>query len=127
MTKQAALYKFFSSFGIPAYPDTAVPDEGSPEWVGYPFLTYEVITGHWGGGIVSLAVQLFYNTESEAIPNSKAGEIEKTLGLGGVALPCDGGMIWLNAGSPFCQNFLDDENKSLKRRYILVDAEYLTV
>lgn len=127
MKKQAALYKFFSSFGIRAYPNTAVPDEGSPEWEGYPFLTYEVITDGWGSNIVSLSVQLYYNTESEATPNAKANEIQKRLGLGGVTLPCDGGIIWLNAGSPFCQNFLDDENKSLKRRYILIDAEYLTV
>lgn len=39
MAKEAALKKFFSGFGITAYPSTAVPEN-----VEFPYLTYEVIT-----------------------------------------------------------------------------------
>lgn len=121
MTKAAALYQFFSGFGIAAYASTAVPDD-----VTFPYLTYEVITSAWEGGEVGLTVNLWYYTESEATPNAKAQELSEALGIGGKLLKCDGGYIWLKRGSPWCQSLTDDTSPTIKRRYINISAEYLT-
>ncbi len=121
MTKAAALHQFFSSFGMTAYTSTSVPEDAI-----FPYLTYELITSAWEGGEVGLTVNLWFYTESEAIPNAKAEELSRAIGLGGKILPCDGGCIWLKRGSPWCQSLSDETSPTIKRRYINVTAEYLT-
>ena len=121
MTKGAALQAFFSQF-MDAYAASAVPED-----VNFPYLTYELITSAWDGGEVGLTVNLWFYTTSEAVPNAKAQELSDAIGYGGVTLPCDGGFIWLKRGSPWCQNLQDDTDKNIKRRYINVTAEYLTL
>lgn len=121
MTKEAALKQFFSGFEIAAYPSTAVPSD-----VEFPYLTYEVITAAWGDGEVGLTVNLWYFTTQESLPNAKARELSEAIGMGGVRLRCDEGLIWLKRGSPWCQNLTDETNKNIKRRYINVTAEYMT-
>lgn len=126
MTKDKSIYAFFSGFGIPAYPDNAVLNEiGEPDVV-LPYLTYTPVFDAWGGEPVSLTVNLWYRTESEAIPNAKAQELSTAIGLGGKVIPCDDGYIWLKRGSPWCQNLSDEVDPAIKRRYINVTAEYLT-
>lgn len=122
MTKAAALYQFFSGFGMPAYAASSVPED-----VNFPYLTYELSTSAWNGGEVGLTVNLWFYTESEAIPNAKAQELSEDIGYGGVTIPCDGGLIWLKRGSPWCQSLKDDTDQNIKRRYINVTAEYLTL
>ena len=126
MTKDEALYRFFSGFGIPAYPDTAVLNENGEPDVVLPYLTYTPVFDAWGGEPVSLTVNLWFYTESEKIPNTKADEISRAIGLGGKILPCDGGYIWLKRGSPWCQSLSDETSPTIKRRYINITAEYLT-
>lgn len=120
MTKFAALAAFFGSFGIPAYPVTSVPDNTV-----FPWLTYEAPTGFWEQQS-GITVNLWYYTESEAVPNAKAEEIGNAIGLGGIMLPCDGGAIRLTRGDPWCQP-IADENTTIKRRYLNVTAEFLTI
>lgn len=122
MTKAEALYSFFSSFGIPAYASSAVPEDAV-----FPWLTYDLSTSAWESGEVSLTVNLWYYTTSEAVPNAKAEEISKAIGLGGKLLPCDEGAIWLKRGSPWCQSLHDDSDSMIKRRYINITAEYMTL
>lgn len=121
MTKAAALYQFFSGFGMPAYASTSVPEDAV-----LPYLTYELITSAWEGGEVGLTVNLWFYTTSEAVPNAKAQELSEAIGLGGKILRCDGGAIWLKRGSPWCQSLSDETSPNIKRRYINVTAEYLT-
>lgn len=124
MTKAEALYSFFSGFGIPAYASSSVPDDAV-----FPWLTYDLSTSAWdgdNGGEVSLTVNLWYYTTSEAVPNAKAEEISKAIGLGGKLLPCDDGYIWLKRGSPWCQSLHDESDSNIKRRYINITADYLT-
>ena len=121
-TKAQALYKFFSGFGIPAYAATAVPSD-----VSYPFLTYELALGSWGDGDTNMTVNLWYRTEGEAAPNAKAEEISAALGIGGRMVACEGGGIWLKRGTPFCQAIdASAKDELVKRRYINIDAEFLT-
>ena len=119
-TKQAAVQAFLSSFGVPAYPASAVPEQAE-----MPYLTYELPIGAWGDGDASMLVNLWCRTESEAEPNARAARLAERLGLGGVVLACDGGAMWLRRGSPFCQPVADTD-PSVKRRYINIDIEYLT-
>ncbi len=121
MTKEAALKQFFSSFGISAYPSTAVPKD-----VIFPYLTYDVIISAWEGGEVGLTVNLWYFTTQESEPNAKARELSEAIGLGGKILVCDGGAIWLKRGSPWCQSLTDETDRNIKRRYINITAEYMT-
>jgi hypothetical protein len=121
MTKGAALQAFFSQF-MDAYAAASVPED-----VTFPYLTYELITSAWDGGEVGLTVKLWFYTTSEAVPNAKAQELSDTIGNGGVTIPCDGGFIWLKRGSPWCQSLRDDTDSNIKRRYINVTAEYMTL
>ena len=122
MTKAAALQAFFESFGISAYAASSVPDDTV-----FPWLTYELTVDAWDGVEVGFTVNLWYYGTSQKPANDKANELSAAIGYGGKVLPCDGGYIWLKRGSPWCQNITDDSDKLIKRRYINVTAEYLTL
>ena len=122
MTKEQALHKFFNSFGIDGHKNTHVPDDPA-----FPYLTYDTPISSFGEDPVSITLNLYYYTDSEAAPDAKAEEIRKAIGMGGVLLNCDGGAIWLKWGTPWCQSLVDDTNKTIKRRYINITAEYLTL
>jgi hypothetical protein len=122
MTKEQALHKFFNQFGIAGYRSTSVPDDAA-----FDYLTYTVPLSNFEDGPVSITVHTYHYTTSEAVADAKAEEIRQAIGMGGVLLPCDGGRIWLLWGSPWCQSIFDDTNKTLKRRYINITAEFLTI
>lgn len=121
MTPEAALHSFFSGFGIPAYAATSVPDDAE-----LPYLTYELSTGAFGDAESPVYAGLWYRTTSEAVPNAKAHEVSEALGRGGVMLPCDGGAVWLKRSAPFSQSMADDTDSGIKRRYLLMTAEFET-
>lgn len=124
MTKAAALQAFFSSFGLNAYPTSAIADDTD---IPFPYLTYELVTGALEDGEVGITVNVWFYTSSEAEPNAKAEEISKRIGRGGTSITCDDGIIWIKRGAPFCQSLNDSENASVKRRYINITLEYLTL
>lgn len=120
MTKDKALQAWFEQF-LTAYPASNVPGD-----VTLPYLTYELVTGAFDSGEIGLTVNLWYYTESEAIPNAKAQEIADVIGVGGTVIPCDEGYIWIKRGSPWCQNIAEESDTNIKRRYINITVEYLT-
>lgn len=120
MTKDKALYSFFNGFGLPGYPSTSVPEDAA-----LPYLTYDPTFDAWGVS-VSIPVSLWYRTESEAVPNAKAQELADAIS-GGRYVPCDGGAILLTRGSPWCQSMTDSTDPRIKRRYLNITAEYLTL
>lgn len=123
MTPEAAVYTFLSSFGIPAYAASSVPDQAT-----FPYLTYDLVLGEWGQPEVNMPVNVWYRTESEAQPNAKVREISQAIGMGGVTLPCDGGMLWVKKGSPWAQAVtVEGEDEKVKRRYVNINIEYLTI
>lgn len=122
MTKTAALQTFFSGFGIPAYPSASVPIKAD-----YPYLTYEANVSAFDDGEQSITVNLWYYTDNEAIPNAKVQELSERIGMGGCVVACDGGSIWIKRGSPWCQSVVDANDTSIKRKYINISAEYLTL
>lgn len=118
MTKEAVLHQFFNSLGIPGYPASTVPDDH-----GENYLTYDLRSGSFDSGEVSITVNLWFYSTSEEAPNAMARKLSETIGMGGKALPCDGGYVWLKRGTPWCQSLSDGD---YKRRYINVSAEFLT-
>lgn len=123
MTPEAAIYAFLSSFAIPAYAASSVPDQAT-----FPYLTYDLVLGEWGQPEVNMPVNVWYRTESEALPNAKVREISKAIGMGGVLLHCDGGALWLKKGSPWAQAMtVEGEDEKVKRRYVNINIEFLTI
>lgn len=120
MTKGQALYNFFSGFGLTAYVENNVPESAD-----FPYLTYQAAFDSLGSP-VALTVNLWYRTGSEAEPNAKAQEIAKAIGRG-VYTPCDDGAVLLMMGSPAWQAVNDPTDTTIKRRYLNVTAEYLTL
>ena len=121
MTKGAALQSFFDSI-MTSYAASSVPESAI-----LPYLTYDFITSAWDGGEVGLTVNMWFRTTSEKEPNAAVDKLSKAIGLGGVQIPCDEGVIWLKRGSPWAQSLTDETDKTIKRRYINVTAEYLTI
>ena len=124
MTKASALYNFFSSFGIEAYEETLVPTgDEAPK---FPYLTYQLITDSFDNEVL-IPVSLWYRSEASLLAlNSKTEEISQRIGRGGVFLDCDGGKIWIKRGSPFAQTMSDPKDKTIRRKYINITAEFLT-
>ena len=120
MTKNKALFAWFNEF-MPFYRASSVPDD-----VVLPYGTYEYIDSAFDLSEVGLTINLWFRTESEAIPDEKAQELAERIGYGGVTIPCDEGYIWLKRGSPWCQSLTYEEDPGIKRRYINISAEYLT-
>lgn len=121
MTPEAAIYQFLSSFGIPAYAATSVPDQAT-----FPYISYELVVGKWFADEVNMTVNVWYRTESEAQPNAKVREIGERIGMGGVLLHCDGGVLWVKKGSPWAQAVtVEGEDEKVKRRYVNINIEFL--
>lgn len=119
MTKEGTIHSFFNDF-MTSYASSEVPDN-----VQFPYLSYELSTGSFGDGDISITVNLWFYTDSEAVPNAKVRELSELIGLGGIVLTYDNGGLWLKRGSPFSQSLTDDTDRNIKRRYINIDAEYL--
>lgn len=121
MTPEAAIYQFLSSFGIPAYAATSVPDQAT-----FPYISYELVVGKWFADEVNMTVNVWYRTDSEAEPNAKVREIGERIGMGGVLLHCDGGVLWVKKGSPWAQAVtVEGEDEKVKRRYVNINIEFL--
>lgn len=121
MTKNEALFAWFNGF-MPFYRASSVPDD-----VVFPYGTYEYVESAFDGGENGMTVNLWFYTTSEAVPDAKAQAFSTLIGYGGAIIPCDGGYIWLKRGTPFCQSLRDETDSNIKRRYINITAEYLTL
>ena len=120
-TPEAALFQFLSGFGLTAYAATSTPSDAE-----FPYLTYDLVVGDWDSGEVGIAVNLWYRTDSEKVPNSKVREIGREIGRGGTLVKCDGGTLWIKKGSPWAQSLrVEGEDEKVKRRYLNISVEYL--
>ena len=121
MTKAAAIYQFWSSFGLTAYEENTVPDNAA-----FPYITYQLVTDSFDRD-VPVTASLWYRSESWTAINAKTEEISHTISRGGKIIPCDGGAIWLKRGQPFAQNMGDESDDLIKRKYLNLILEYLTL
>lgn len=121
MKKAEALNRFFNSFGIPAYPISAVPDEKE---ITFPYMTFENVLPVYGGETASITVNLWYKTESETVITDKVEEIAEFIGLGGSTVVCDNGFLWIKRGSPFSVPIVETD-PSYKRRALNIELEFI--
>ena len=120
MTKAAATYQFWNSFGLTAYEENSVPDEAA-----FPYITYQLVTDSFYRE-VPVTASLWYRSESWAAINAKTEEISQKISRGGKIISCDGGAIWLKKGQPFAQNMGDESDDLIKRKYLNITAEFMT-
>ena len=120
MTKAAAIYQFWNSFGLTAYEENSVPDDAA-----FPYITYQLVTDGFGREI-TLTASLWYRGESWTDLNAKTEEISQKISSGGKMVSCDGGAIWLKRGQPFAQNMGDESDNLIKRKYLNITAEFMT-
>lgn len=107
MTKAAALQNFFSSFGIPAYATTDVPDDAI-----LPYLVYEFGVGAFED-TTNPTVELYYYGESNIKVNAKAQEISDMC-HNGATIRFDGGGAVIYCG-PW-QGLRDEVSDQIRRR-----------
>lgn len=120
MTKAAAIYQFWNSFGLKAYEENTVTDDAS-----FPYITYQLVTDSFDREI-PLTASIWYRSESWTAINAKTEEISQKISRGGKIISCDGGAIWLKRGQPFAQNMGDESDDLIKRKYINITAEFMT-
>jgi hypothetical protein len=120
MTKAAAIYQFWSGFGLNAYEENTVPEDAV-----FPYVTYQLVTDSFDREVAATA-SLWYRGESWTAINAKTEEISAHIGLGGKIIKCDGGRIWIKRGQPFAQNMGDESDDLIKRKYLNVNIEYFT-
>ena len=120
MTKAAAIYQFWSGFGLTAYEENTVPEDAA-----FPYVTYQLVTDSFDREVAATA-SLWYRSESWTDINAKTEEISAQIGLGGKIIKCDGGRIWIKRGQPFAQNMGDESDDLIKRKYLNLTFEFLT-
>ena len=120
MTKSAAIYQFWSGFGLTAYEENTVPDDAT-----FPYITYQLITDSFDREI-PLTASIWYRSESWTGINAKTEEISQKISRGGKVIHCDGGAIWLKRGQPFAQSMGDESDNLIKRKYLNITAEFMT-
>ena len=120
MTKAAAIYQFWSSFGLTAYEENTVPTDAA-----FPYITYQLVTDSFDREI-PLTASIWYRSESWAGINAKTEEISHKISRGGKIIHCDDGAIWLKRGQPFAQNMDDESDDLIKRKYLNITAEFMT-
>ena len=120
MTKAAAIYQFWNSFGLTAYEENSVPDDAA-----FPYITYQLVTDGFDRE-VPVTASLWYRSESWTAINSKTEEISQKISRGGKIISCDGGAIWLKQGQPFAQSMGDERDDLIKRKYLNIIAEFMT-
>ena len=120
MDKSQAIHWFWSSFGLTAYDENAVPDDAT-----YPYLTYSVQTDSIDN-IVALDGSLWYRSTSWEDISKKADSISYALRHGKLIGLESGGYLYLYRGSPFAQRMGDEADSLIKRIYFNVNCEFLT-
>ena len=120
MTKAAAIYQFWNSFGLKAYEENTVPDDAA-----FPYITYQLVTDSFDRE-AHVTVSVWYRSESWTAINAKTEEISQKISRGGKLVSCDGGAIWLKRGQPFSQNMGDESDDLIKRKYLNITAEFIT-
>jgi hypothetical protein len=122
MTKEAAIFQFWGQF-LPAYEENIVPSgEDAPK---FPYITYQVVTDNFDSE-VPMTASVWDESMSWSNINKIVNTISETIG-DGLFIKCDGGKIWIKKGTPFAQNMGDDSNDMIRRKYINITAEFLTL
>lgn len=124
MTKTAALYQFFSDFGLEAWEENSVYAlESPPE---FPYLTYEMRTDAFGDYDTAVTFSLWYHSIAWSAANAKVEEISAKIGRGGTIIHVDDGYLLIMRGSPFAQSLGDPSDDMIKRKLLNINVRFYT-
>ena len=118
LDKWQAIHEFWSSFGLIAYDENSVPDDAE-----FPYITYSASVGDFEQVLV-LTGSIWYRSASWAGISQMQIAISRMVSPYKV-LPVDGGYLYVSKGTPFAQR-MGDENDSIKRIYLVFNAEFFT-
>ena len=124
MNKAQALYKFWSSFEIPAIDEQSSYDTDTLEELNitYPYISYETAIGSIDEPLL-LGADIWDRSTSWAAVELKAEEIASQIG-GGFSQHYSDGCLWITKGQPFSQRMPTD--KDIRRIHININAEFLS-
>lgn len=120
MTKEAALYSFWSSFDLPAY------EENSVYVLAFPYIAYEIETGSFCDGKIPLTASLYYRSTNWTAAHRKKQEIAEKISYGGITLPYDNGAMRITRGSKFSSDTGDPVDDMIKRVILNINVEFLS-
>lgn len=110
------LYSFWSSFGIPAYPEYNVPDGAT-----MPYITYEITEPEWRSQ-TNIHARVWYRDTSYVPIVAKLDNISDRIGEG-VLLPSGEGFILLFKDSQFIQFQPYEVDSDVKIAYLSMIME----
>ena len=113
-----ALYRFFSGFNIPAWPEDNVPlrDPATGIRLEPPYITVQLIAPEWHGSAPFYA-RLWYRSDTYDAICRKVDEIGMAIGEG-VSIPTANGAVYIAKGANFCQFQPFAGDTSLKCAYL---------
>ena len=121
MDKSQAIHDFWSSFGLTAYDENSVPDNAE-----FPYITYSLSTDSLGN-MLTMTGSVWYRSSSWEQISKKVDQIAEHVGKYGFrTIKLNGGYVWITKGMPFSQRMSDENDKMIKRVYIILNAEFLT-
>lgn len=106
-----ALQTFFSRFGVPAYPEEAVPMDSK-----LPYITYTVPEPEWDSA-ASLQARVWYRDSGFEAVHAKVDELLRAVGTG-VLERAGSGYICIRPASPLAQRMPMPGDDLLKVVYI---------
>ena len=120
-----ALYAFFESFGLPAYPEGQVPAYGADGLpTAPPYITVQLVEPDWRAAAPMYAEVWTRSTSFEGI-NAIVKAIKEAIGEG-VSLETESGYVWLFKGDTFCQYRSFPGDPDLKCAYLNLIIHALT-
>lgn len=119
MNKWQAIDAFWNGFSLPAYDENTVPDDAT-----MPYITYAASEASFEQPITLTGSIWYRSTLWDAI-SCKASEIAQYIGPSYKAVKLDDGYMVLTKGTPFAQR-MADEDDSVRRMYVMIDAEFCT-
>jgi hypothetical protein len=119
MDKWQALQAFWESFEIDAYDESSVPDDAQ-----FPYITYHATVSAFEDPL-SMYASIWYRSTSWRDISQKADEIAQAITPFKLIPLNQNEYLYITSGVPFAQR-MTEEDDTLKRIYINIDAEYFT-
>jgi hypothetical protein len=117
-----AIYSFFNSFGLEAFPASSVPTGSDAP--NYPYITYEAPIDS-SMSKVTVVADVWYRSPSWAGVNGMVTLISQTVG-DSYRIECDNGGMIVRKGTPFAQPLNDPEDNMIKRKHLIFEFTYVT-
>ena len=118
-----ALTAFWRSFGVPAYEENCVPSGKSA--LKSDYITFSISEAS-SGESTGLDASIWTRSTSWAKADGILRDVSDRIGMGGLMLHYDDGVVWLKKGTPFSQSMGDPVDGQIKRKYISLDADFIS-